>query len=149
MGYGTDGLTFNILRSANKIRMPLFKNARGEPARTELWTDAQWLQAVVGELGEYANIRKKVDRGDFTIEEAKEDLGKEIADTMIYLDLLAMKLGLDLGEVVMSKFNEVSRRIKCDVRISPDGYSTWPRDDYERLETTCDTCGSSVACPHT
>lgn len=129
MGYGTDGLTFNVLRGANKKRMPEFKNAKGEIVHSEPdgsdWSDAQWLGAVVGELGEYANIRKKVDRGDLTMFEARPLLAKELADTVTYLDILAFRLGIDLGEAIMSKFNEVSDRIGCNIKITPDGWTCY------------------------
>lgn len=126
MGYGTDGLTFNTLRGGNKARLPEFKNKHGEPAHSEPdgsdWSDAQWLQAVVGELGEYANIKKKVERGDLTMEEAKPLLAKELADTVTYLDLLAFRLGIDLGDAVMEKFNEVSTRIGCNIYIDAEDW---------------------------
>lgn len=68
MGYLTDGLTFNTLRQANKARLPTFKNAKGERAHStddgSDWSPAQWLQALVGEVGEFANLRKKYERGD-------------------------------------------------------------------------------------
>lgn len=66
MSYLTDGLTFNTLRGANLARLPQFKNAKGEPAHSQPdgsdWVLAQWCNAVTGELGEAANIIKKVDR---------------------------------------------------------------------------------------
>lgn len=61
MGYGTDGLTFNTLRGANMKRLPMFRDSKDDGSD---WSPAQWLQAVTGELGEYANLRKKVERGD-------------------------------------------------------------------------------------
>jgi NTP pyrophosphatase (non-canonical NTP hydrolase) len=100
MGYMTDGLTFRTLRDANKKRVPYFHDAHAAP-----WTPAQWLQAVVGELGEYANLRKKVERGDFTLAEALPELANELADVVIYLDILATELGIDLGPAVMRKWN--------------------------------------------
>lgn len=131
MGYGTDGLTFNTLRGANKARLPEFKNTHGEPAHSEPdgsdWSDAQWLQAVVGELGEYANIKKKIERGDLTAEEGKPLLAKELADTVTYLDLLAFRLGINLGQSVMDKFNEVSERIDCNIRVNADGWHSHGR----------------------
>jgi hypothetical protein len=42
----------------------------------------------------------------------------------IYLDILAFRLGINLGEVTIAKFNEVSERIKCPIRIREDG-SDW------------------------
>ncbi len=121
MGYGHTGLTFNVLREANEARLPLFRNAQGEVAHSEEdgsdWSPAQWLQAVVGELGELANIMKKVDRGDFTLEEAFEDLSDEVADVQIYLDILAKRLGINLGLATEAKFNKTSAKVGAGVRI--------------------------------
>lgn len=121
MGYLTDGLTFNVLRGANKARLPQFKNKHGQPAHSEAdgsdWTPAQWLQAVLGELGEYANIRKKFERGDLSEGEFKDAAAKELADVQTYLDILAYRLGIDLGQATTDKFNEVSERVGSTVRI--------------------------------
>lgn len=129
MGYGTDGLTFNTLRAGNVARLPKFRNRHGELAHTEPdgsdWTPAQWLQAVVGELGEYANFRKKYERGDISKDEFNEQARRELADVVIYLDILAYQLGFDLGNVVMLKFNEVSRRVGAKVFLHPDDWHTW------------------------
>ncbi len=81
------------------------------------WQPAHWMNALVGEVGECANLIKKVDRGDLSLEEARDKIGKEIADIQCYLDLLAMKLGLDLGEVTVKKFNEVSDRIGSEIKL--------------------------------
>jgi NTP pyrophosphatase (non-canonical NTP hydrolase) len=118
-------LTFNTLREANQLRLPQFKNCHGDPAHSEPdgsdWSPAQWLQAVVGELGEYANFRKKFERGDITLEAFRANAKKELADTVIYLDLLALQLDIDLGFAVREKFNEVSRRVGASVFISKSG----------------------------
>lgn len=114
-------LTFDVLRQANLQRLPLFKNSKGEPAHSEPdgsdWTPAQWLQAVVGELGEYANKRKKFERGDIDETEFLVVAAKELADVQTYLDILAFRLGIDLGQATIDKFNEVSDRINCEVHI--------------------------------
>jgi NTP pyrophosphatase (non-canonical NTP hydrolase) len=140
MGYGTDGLTFNVLREANKKRLPEFKDKHGRIAHAKPdgsdWTPAQWLQAVVGELGEYANERKKFERGDLTFDEFKLKAAEELADVATYLDLLARRcldapephgvnrFGVDLGQAIVEKFNRVSERVKSKVRIYADG-SDW------------------------
>ena len=128
MGYMTDGLTFNTLREANLSRLPLFKNKHGELAHSKSdgsdWTPAQWLQAVVGELGEYANKRKKFERGDLTEEEFRREAASELADVVTYLDILAFQLGVNLGQATIDKFNEVSDRVDCNIFIRPDG-SDW------------------------
>lgn len=125
MGYMTDGLTFNALREANTLRLPQFKNGRGEPAHSEPdgsnWCLAQWCNAVCGEIGEAANLIKKIERGDITLDEARADLGKEFADVVTYLDILAMRAGVDLGQATMAKFNEVSERVGSTVRVDADG----------------------------
>lgn len=112
-------LSFTALRVANTQRLPLFKNKHGQLAHSKPdgsdWSPAQWLQAVTGELGEYANLRKKFERGDVDAETFKIEAGKELADVTIYLDILAKQLGVDLGEAVRSKFNEVSKRVGCEV----------------------------------
>lgn len=127
MGHRTDGLTFNTLRGGNKARLPEFKNKHGEPAHSEPdgsdWSDAQWLQAVIGELGEYANLKKKIERGDLTMENTKGDLARELADVVTYLDILAFRLGIDLGQAVMDKFNEVSERVGSSIRIDGEGWT--------------------------
>lgn len=126
MGYGTNGLTFNTLRAANAVRLPEFKNRRGEPAHSKSdgsdWSPAQWLQALLGELGEYANLRKKFERGDLDEAEFKALASDELADVQTYLDILAMQLGINLGEATMAKWNEVSRRVGCNIRIAADDW---------------------------
>ena len=126
MSYGTDGLTFNTLRQANVKRLPEFKNKHGEPAHSQPdggdWSDAEWLQAVVGELGEYANLRKKVQRGDIGGPEATQALADELADVVIYLDILAFRLGIDLGEAIMDKWNRTSERVGSNLHINAEGW---------------------------
>ena len=133
MGYRTDGLTFRTLRNANVKRLPLFKNAKGEAAHSEPdgsdWSIAEWLQAVVGELGEFANLHKKVRRGDKTMAEAKQALADELADVAIYLDILAFRLGIDLGEAIMKKWNETSRKVGAPLYIDAEDWHYTTKSD--------------------
>jgi NTP pyrophosphatase (non-canonical NTP hydrolase) len=126
MGYGTDGLTFNSLRGANIARLPQFKTAKGRRAHSKDdgsdWSPGEWICAVTGELGALANLIKKVKRGDLTMDEARKSIAKEIADVIIYLDILALQCGVNMGEATMDKFNEVSRRVESTVRIDADGW---------------------------
>lgn len=114
-------LTFDQLRAANRARLPVFKNKHGELAHSKPdgsdWSPAQWLQAVVGELGEYANVRKKFERGDIGLAEFQSQAEKELADVQIYLDILALQVGVDLGEATTEKFNEVSDRVGARVHF--------------------------------
>lgn len=117
-------LTFDALRGANLARLPQFKNGRGEPAHSKPdgsdWSLAQWSNAVLGELGEAANIIKKIERGDMTLDEARPSLAKEFADVQTYLDILAFRAGVDLGAATLQKWNEVSERVGSTVRLYPD-----------------------------
>lgn len=79
--------------------------------------DLGLLMAVTGELGELANLRKKVLRGDLTPEQAQQETADELADVQTYLDILAFRLGVDLGAATASKFNRVSERVGCDVHL--------------------------------
>lgn len=120
------GLTFATLREANMMRLPLFRDAKGRRCHPNDdgsdWSPAQWLQAVTGELGEYANLRKKVERGDLTIDEARASLADELADVVIYLDILASQIGVDLGEATISKWNRTSEKVNAPIRISAEGW---------------------------
>ncbi|HEX6826581.1 MAG TPA: hypothetical protein VF077_09735 [Nitrospiraceae bacterium] len=136
MGYGTNGLTFRTLRVGNVARLPLFKRKDGKPAHMKVdgsdWEPAQWFQAIVGELGEYANLRKKVERGDFTLAQVKKKLASELADVVIYIDLLAYRLGIDLGQAVMDTWNQKAHDLGIPMRIdAEDWHYTRPRTDGE------------------
>ncbi len=130
MGYGTHGLTFRTLREANQERLPRFRNAKGElshpmkDGHCDNWSLTDWCTALTGEVGEAANIIKKIRRGDFTLDEGRKELGKELADIQCYLDILAAAADIDLGAVTIHKFNEVSNRIGCPIKIRMDG-SDW------------------------
>jgi len=133
-------LSFETLREANIARLPQFKNKNGGLAHKKAdgsdWTPAQWLQAVMGELGEYANERKKFERGDITWDEFRIKAEKELADVATYLDILARRcldipekeyahpIGIDLGQAITDKFNEVSKRVDSGIVIDYDGL-TW------------------------
>lgn len=118
-------LSFSTLRQANVLRLPQFKNKHGGLAHSKAdgsdWSPAQWLQAVVGELGEYANLRKKFERGDIDGAEFLVEAADELADVMIYLDILAFRLGVRLDVAVRDKFNRVSDRVGSTVYISTKG----------------------------
>ena len=109
------------IRSANVNRLAHFKNAKGLPAHTHAngsdWSLGDWMTAVTGELGEAANIIKKIRREDFSLDDARLELADEFADTLIYLDLLAFRCGINLGEATRRKWNYTSRKIDYDGRL--------------------------------
>jgi|SRR6185312_8035986 len=118
-------LTFNVVRAANVHRLPLFKNKKGKVVHSKPdgsdWLLSQWSNATLGELGEAANLIKKIERGDYTLDEKREELAKEIADVAVYLDLLAYRCEIDLGDAIIQKFNEVSDRVGVPIKISTSG----------------------------
>lgn len=71
------------------------------------WSVLEWAGAMTGEAGETANVAKKIHR-DGPTPERTQDLADEIADTVIYLDLLAASQGIDLQEAIRNKFNQDS-----------------------------------------
>lgn len=88
------------------------------------WSLSDWMTATVGELGEAANVLKKLNRvrdgirgNDKTPEEMKDMFADELADTFIYLDLLAQAAGIDLPVAIRSKFDRTSYKIGY---VAPD-----------------------------
>jgi NTP pyrophosphatase (non-canonical NTP hydrolase) len=82
------------------------------------WSLSDWTTATLGELGEAANIAKKLNRVRDGIPGNKESeselraaLADEIADTFIYLDLLAQSQGIVLSDAVKNKFARTSKKI--------------------------------------
>lgn len=81
------------------------------------WTSADWMIALIGEVGEACNIMKKLQRASSgmrgnneSILELQEALRAEVADIMTYLALFASHNNIDLEAEVISKFNAVSRK---------------------------------------
>lgn len=88
------------------------------------WSLSDWMTAIMGELGEAANVAKKLNRVRDGIPGNKESpgelqdkLGRELADTFIYLDLMFQRLGLDISETVAAVFNAKSEQIGCPVKL--------------------------------
>ena len=103
--------TFNSnlegLKSANKQRCKEYGHEIKD------WTPTDWGCALAGEVGELCNVLKKLHRGDYNTEEMekfKENAGDEIADVLIYLDLLSQRLEINLSEEMVRKFNKDSKK---------------------------------------
>src|SRR5438046_2625157 len=116
-------LTFEQLREANNKREA---NATKYKA-CEHWNLSDWTNALAGEVGEACNITKKMSlmwpSAEYKLTTEQEavdlvdELANEIADIVIYADILASKIGRSLPEVIRHKFNLVSNRIGSDVRL--------------------------------
>jgi NTP pyrophosphatase (non-canonical NTP hydrolase) len=90
------------------------------------WSLSDWMTATMGELGEAANIAKKLNRFRDNVpgnapgvseEELRREFKREIADVFIYLDLLAQSQGFQLEDVAISKWDETSAKIGWDIRM--------------------------------
>lgn len=116
------GLSFNQLRLANIAR------CEKEFHPLDAWRPSQWSNAMAGESGEVCNLTKKMDRildsiykntkpEDRTIELLTAQLADEIADVVIYADLLAARVGLNLGDIILTKFNAKSDEIGSAIKL--------------------------------
>ncbi len=107
----TFSLDFAALREQNISRLARWHDPESEP-----WTGADWSNAMCGEAGETANVVKKLRRhetrtspqGDPSEAELRVKLSDEIADVIIYADLLAHFYGIDSAIAVAAKFNRKS-----------------------------------------
>ena len=82
------------------------------------WSLSDWMTATAGELGEAANVIKKLNRvrdgipgNAETPEQLRNQLAEELADIVIYLDLLAQAAGFDLETIRDAKFAKTSAKI--------------------------------------
>lgn len=110
-----------ILRSLTFTGFQQMNLARCEAAfhMCDDWSPQDWALAIADEAGELCNLLKKARRGDFTVEERKADILAEIADVMIYCDLLMSRLDAETGFEVLKKFDEVSKRVGYQQPESP------------------------------
>lgn len=120
-----NNLTFKELRENNLARCEEVFHPLNS------WSPTDWATALAGEVGEACNFIKKLRRLDgadshhdtprereFLIKE----IGKELADTLLYLDLLAARFNIDLAEVTIEKFNEVSVKTNSTYFIDGEDY---------------------------
>lgn len=82
------------------------------------WSLSDWMTATLGELGEAANIAKKLNRvrdgipgNSETPEQLRANFADELADAFIYLDLMAQSEGIVLADAVSRKFDKTSAKI--------------------------------------
>lgn len=114
-------LTFEKFSQANKDRC---ESPEGFNHKVDGWSEAEWLAAATGELGEVAHAVKAILRKRDNLianpksdDELKSMLAEEIADTIIYLDLLAQRSGVFIGDAIREKFNTMSDKIGSSVKL--------------------------------
>ena len=103
----------NAYRCDNDYHHPF--PPEGTPTRRhDSWSPSDWMTAIAGEVGEAANLIKKRRRGQ---EIDTKDILHELADAVIYIDLLVTALGGDLETAIREKFNLTSDRIGSTVKV--------------------------------
>jgi len=70
------------------------------------------LLATVGEVGEAANILKKVIRGDRSFEDSRGELSEEITDIFIYVLKLIYQMDIDIESEYQKKMNTNETRFE-------------------------------------
>lgn len=119
-------LTFKKLAEVNYARCRRWHKS---PDLSD-WSISDWACAMAGEAGEVCNAVKKLKRLEDNLkskndkgreiksfDQAKKVIGEELADTALYLNLLAIRLGLSLEDEIVKKFNSVSKKYKFPERL--------------------------------
>jgi len=104
---------FQKLSEANRARQ--FEWDEGQK-----FTPMFFSNALAGEVGEVCNIVKKHERTRLGLKGKTatiEQLADEIADVIIYAEILAATCNIDLGEAVKSKFNKTSEELGFKTRL--------------------------------
>lgn len=117
MGYGSDGVTFSVLRGANQRRQQEWpgNEAADMPFR------AIELGGEAGEVQEAIKKYLRAERGIKGSTATLDDVASEMGDLVVSLDLLADSLGINLGEAVRKKFNATSEKYGMRTYIGSDG----------------------------
>lgn len=108
-------LTFKEFRDQNIARC---ESPDGFNHKISSWSLSDWMVATCGELGEAANVLKKLNRVRDGVPGNKEShselltqFAEELADVFIYLDLMATAAGHDIEYLVKAKFDKTSAKI--------------------------------------
>ena len=108
------------IKTFSKRNLHRCEDATGFNHKLSDWSLSDWMVALAGEVGEVANIVKKLNRyrdgvGLIISKESEQELKKmledELADIYCYLDLFAQAANIDLSEAIESKFQAVSKKI--------------------------------------
>lgn len=83
----------------------------------DAWSPTDWMTCVAGEVGEAANLIKNMNRGE---DVPLHQVAWELADAVTYIDLLARRLGINLGAALTEEFNLVSLRCASSGFLEPD-----------------------------
>ena len=67
---------------------------------------------MLGEFGEFSNLVKKVKRGDFFLDEIKEQMNEEFIDIFIYLVKIANQLNIDMEKEYLTKMKKNEKKFE-------------------------------------
>jgi NTP pyrophosphatase (non-canonical NTP hydrolase) len=108
-------MTFGQFSDANRKRC---ESPQGFNHQLSGWSTSDWMTALVGEVGEAANVVKKLNRyrdgvpGNKVDEHVLRDqLRRELGDVFVYLDLMAQSLGFNIADAATEVFNAKSADI--------------------------------------
>ena len=108
-------LTFAEFAEANLSRC---ESLGGFKHQLDSWSTSDWMTALVGEVGEAANVVKKLNRhrdgipgNKQSFHELRAQLRKELGDVFVYLDLMAQHLNFSIAAAAVDVFNAKSREI--------------------------------------
>jgi NTP pyrophosphatase (non-canonical NTP hydrolase) len=108
-----DSLDLGVLRFYNEKRQQEWD--QGEVISLEYLGNA-----IAGETGEACNVIKKIVRQRAGLRGSQAtpgDLANELADIIIYADLIARKENIDLAKAVREKFNATSDKLGLATRL--------------------------------
>lgn len=103
------------------------------------WTLMDWAASMAGECGEACNVAKKIRRLQENPSDLPHDcvdyaalrmeLADEIADAVIYADLLCSRVGINMAHAICRKFNRTSLQINSNRRLpNPTEKDMNPKD---------------------
>lgn len=108
-------MTFGQFSQANRDRC---ESPLGFNHKLADWSTSDWFVAVMGELGEAANVAKKLNRirdgipgNKESPEQLQAKLRKELGDVFVYLDLLCQAHGFSVADAAVEVFNAKSAEI--------------------------------------
>jgi NTP pyrophosphatase (non-canonical NTP hydrolase) len=114
-------MTFGEFSQANKARC---ESPQGFNHPLHEWSMSDWMTALVGEVGEAANVVKKLNRcrdgvpgNKLTADELRDQLRKELGDVFVYLDLMAQSLGFNIADAAAEVFDAKSADIGYPVKL--------------------------------
>ena len=108
-------MTFGEFSQANRERC---ESPQGFNHPLAGWSSSDWMTAMVGEVGEAANVVKKLNRvrdgvpgNKVSADELRAQLRRELGDVFVYLDLMCQSLGFSVADAAAEVFNSKSAEI--------------------------------------